>query len=120
GPEVTKKMCMFLSQDPLTTIRLHRRAREGEEKFKTTMSAIEALPKMRLGNYSILARVFKGFAKVQKIDLFQEGWFEVQDEGSQVMSIYALESELMKSALTPVPSIAPKKDMVFFNKTMLQ
>jgi len=120
GPEVTKKMCMFLSQDPLTTIRLHRRAREDEEKLKATLGAIEELPKLRLGNYSILARVFKGFAKIQKIDLFQEGWFEIQDEGSQVMSIYALESELMKSALSPVPSVAPKKDMVFFNKTMLQ
>ena len=120
GPEVTQKMCMFLSQDPLTTIRLHRRAREGEEKLKAVLATHEALPKLRLGNYSILARVFKGFAKIQKIDLFQEGWFEIQDEGSQVMSIYALESELVKSALTPVPSIGPKKDMVFFNKTMLQ
>jgi 16S rRNA C967 or C1407 C5-methylase (RsmB/RsmF family) len=120
GIDVTKKMCMFLSQDPLTTIRLHRIAREDEEKLKKTFAAAEGFPKNRLGNYSILARVFKGFAPVQKIELFEKGWYEIQDEGSQVMSIYALESGLMKSALTPVPSVGPKSDMVFFNKTSLQ
>ncbi len=120
GDEITKKMCMFLSQDPLTTIRLHRVARENEEKLKTTFSAMEELPKFRLGKYSILARVFKGFAKLQKTDLFEQGWFEVQDEGSQVMSIYALESDLMKSVLSPLPSVGPKADMVFFDKAALQ
>ena len=120
GPEITKKMCVFLSQDPLTTIRLHRQAREDEEKLKKGLSAVEGLPKFRLGNYSILARVFKGFAPLQKTDLFKQGWFEVQDEGSQVMSLYALESDQIKSALTPVPSVGPKADMVFFNKAALQ
>ncbi len=120
GEEITQKMCVFLSQDPLTTIRLHRRAREDEEKLKMTFAEAADFPKFRLGNYSILARVFKGFAQVQKIDLFQEGWYEIQDEGSQVMSIYALESEQMKSSLSALPSVGPKKDMVFFSKNTLQ
>jgi len=120
GAETTQKMCILLSQEPLTTIRLHRRAREDEEKLKSALAAQSDFPKMRLGNYSILARVFKGFAKPQKMELFQEGWFEIQDEGSQLMSIYALESELVKSALSPVPSVGPKKDMIFFSKAMLQ
>ena len=120
GTEVTKKMCMFLSQDPLTTIRLHRQARENEEKLKTTFASMDGLPKFRLGNYSILARVFKGFAQVQKTDLFKEGWLEIQDEGSQLMSIYALESDQVSSALSPVPSVGPKADMVFFDKTALK
>ena len=120
GVDVTKKMCTFLSQDPLTTIRIHRIAREDEEKLKSTFASVEGLPKFRLGNYSILARVFKGFAQVQKLELFQQGWYEIQDEGSQVMSIYALESELMKAALSPLPSVGPKSDMVFFGKNALQ
>ncbi len=120
GAEVTAKMCMFLSQDPLTTIRLHRVAREDEEAFKAAMAAVEGLPKFRLGNYSILARVFKGKALIRNTEVFEKGWFEIQDEGSQVMSIYALESEQMKSALSPVPSVGPKKDMVFFGKDALK
>lgn len=119
GTEITAKMCVFLSQDPLTTIRIHRRAREDEEKMKKIFAAEENLPKFRLGNYSILARVFKGFAPVQKIPLFQEGWYEIQDEGSQTMSIYTLESERVKSALSPVPSVAPKSDLKFFDKQSL-
>lgn len=120
GAEITKKMCVFLSQDPLTTIRIHRIARENEEKLKSVFAATEGLPKNRLGNYSILARVFKGFAQVQKIDLFKEGYYEIQDEGSQVMSIYALESEKMKSALSPLPSVAANPGMKFFDKTDLK
>jgi 16S rRNA C967 or C1407 C5-methylase (RsmB/RsmF family) len=116
GKETTEKMCVFLSQDPLTTIRLHRQAREHEEEWKKEFSSSPDLPKFRLGNYSILARVFKGFAAVQKSELFQKGWYEIQDEGSQLMSIYALESEKVKSALSPLPSVAAKKDMVFFGK----
>ena len=119
GPEITKKMCMFLSQEPLTTIRLHRRAREDEEKMKTVFAADERLPKFRLGNFSILARVFKGFAPVTKLPLFQEGWYEIQDEGSQLMSIFALESDQVKTALSPAPSVAPKPDLQFFGKTAL-
>jgi 16S rRNA C967 or C1407 C5-methylase (RsmB/RsmF family) len=120
GQEVTEKMCVMMSQDPLTTIRLHRQARESEEELKTEFASNVDLPKFRLGNYSILARVFKGFAPVQKSPLFQKGWYEIQDEGSQLMSIYALESEKVKSALSPVPSVGANKDMVFFSKENLK
>jgi 16S rRNA (cytosine967-C5)-methyltransferase len=36
------------------------------------------------------------------------------------MSIYALESDKVKSALSPVPSVGPKADMKFFGKADLQ
>ncbi len=89
GEEAARSFARNLSQDPLTTIRLHRRAREAEDQLLAEFAKVD-LPKMRKGYYSTFARVFKGFARVRKNPLFQAGWYEIQDEGSQVMSMASI------------------------------
>lgn len=106
GAPKTKEMARFLSQDPLTTIRLHRRAFQDDGSLKPeveTWLKDETLPKSRVGNYAPRARIFRGFARVQRNDLFDQGFFEIQDEGSQVMSLYSLYPELMQTRLKPEP-----------------
>ncbi len=120
GREVTAKICQYLSQDPLTTIRLHRQGYEHEEELKKFFSEQAEVPKFRSGRYSALARVFKGFAPVQKTEYFKKGWFEIQDEGSQFMSLFTLESEKIKDLLSPVPSVSAKKDQMILDAIRLR
>jgi 16S rRNA (cytosine967-C5)-methyltransferase len=120
GEETTAKMCQYLSQDPLTTIRLHREAREHEDEWNQFVSEQPDIPKYRSGRYSPMARVFKGFAPIQKTEFFKKGWFEIQDEGSQFMSLFALESEKMKGFLSPTPSVSSKKDVEKFGPENLK
>ena len=108
GETAAQSFAKNLSQDPLTTIRLHRRALADLKRLDEVFTEGQ-LPKMREGYYSPFARVFKGFAKVQKQELFLDGWYEIQDEGSQVMSLFALAPELMGSRLSAEPTQARVK-----------
>ena len=106
GAEKTKGITRLLSQDPLTTIRFHRRAFDSSGALQPEVEAwlkSEGLPKSRIGNFSPHARIFRGFAKVQRNDLFEKGFFEIQDEGSLFMSLYALYPELLKASLKDAP-----------------
>jgi 16S rRNA C967 or C1407 C5-methylase (RsmB/RsmF family) len=108
GKEATTQMARLLSQEPLTTIRAHRRTRDLETDEGTNwLESFEV--KAREGYYSPVARVFKGFAPVQKTQLFTEGYYEIQDEGSQVMSMFALNSDLVAPMLSETPALARKK-----------
>lgn len=108
GPEKTDQLARLLSQDPLTTIRFHRRAFEGAQLSSQTRIWLgaESLPKSRAGNFMDSARVFRGFARVQTNELFQQGLFEIQDEGSQVMAAFALFPEQMAARLSTAPMTA--------------
>jgi 16S rRNA C967 or C1407 C5-methylase (RsmB/RsmF family) len=108
GPEVATQMARLLSQDPLTTIRFNRRAFDESGNLIPTLDAwLKAgeLPKSRVGRFSPVARVFKGFARVQQNDFFKAGLLEIQDEGSQVMSRYTLDPTAVAPFLSPVPQV---------------
>jgi 16S rRNA C967 or C1407 C5-methylase (RsmB/RsmF family) len=93
GEDHARKMARLLSQDPLTVIRFHRRAFGTDGRLLPELEdwlTAPGLPKSRSGNHSARARVFRGFASVQRNDWFKNGYFEIQDEGSQLMSLYAL------------------------------
>jgi len=109
GPEIATQMARLLSQDPLTTIRFHRRAFDETGKLIPTLDAwLKAgeLPKSRVGRLSPVARVFKGFARVQQNDFFKAGLLEIQDEGSQVMSRYALDPTAIAPYLSATPQVS--------------
>ena len=108
GVEVATQMARLLSQDPLTTIRLHRRAFQDDGSLIPTIDAwlkSAELPKSRVGRFSPVARVFKGFARVQQNDFFKAGLLEIQDEGSQVMSRFTLEPESIAPYLSATPQV---------------
>jgi 16S rRNA (cytosine967-C5)-methyltransferase len=106
GADQAASLARFLSQDPLTTIRFHRRA-YGEDGtllpgLRDWLSSPE-LPKSRGGRYSSRARIFKGHALVQRNEWFKQGAFEIQDEGSQIMSLFALDPALVAPVLADSP-----------------
>ena len=105
GTDRADRLARLLSQDPLTTIRFHRKAFEGSELRSETQVWLGAssLPRSRPGNFMASARVFRGFARVQTNELFQQGLFEIQDEGSQVMSAFALFPEQIGARLASEP-----------------
>ncbi len=108
GEDHAKKMARLLSQDPLTVIRFHRRAFGSDGRLLPELEAwlgSAGLPKSRTGNHSARARVFRGFASVQKNDWFKNGYFEIQDEGSQIMSLYSLLPESVRPHLRDRPVV---------------
>lgn len=108
GAETARGMARLLSQDPLTVIRFHRKAFDQEGKLLPELEEwlrSPGLPKSRTGNYSARARIFRGFAHVQKNDWFKKGYFEIQDEGSQLMSLYALMPDAVRPLLGESPRI---------------
>jgi 16S rRNA (cytosine967-C5)-methyltransferase len=89
-----------MSQDPHTTLRYTRNA-----KVEEIIAQVEAENgKPRLGYYSPRALIFKGYASVQRTAAFKDGWFEIQDEGSQVMSAFTLADATVAKALKDKPS----------------
>jgi 16S rRNA C967 or C1407 C5-methylase (RsmB/RsmF family) len=117
GAEIASKMARLLSQDPLTTIRLTRKADRDALIAQVSAQASEGAPpgkggavslKPRDGYYSPRALVFKGYASVQRTEAFQQGWLEIQDEGSQVMSAFALADDAVAPALHDGPATARK------------
>lgn len=108
GEEHAAEMARLLSQEPLTTIRVHRRSRDLEkDEGMNWVNSFDV--KSRVGYYSPFARVFKGFAVVQKNQLFEEGYYEIQDEGSQVMSMFALAPNTIAPMLLSTPVLARTK-----------
>lgn len=86
-------LCKLLSQDPLTTLRFHRRAFQDSGELKPEVEIWlqgTTLPKSRPGNWMRSARIFKGYATVQRNELYHQGYFEIQDEGSQLMAAFSL------------------------------
>jgi 16S rRNA C967 or C1407 C5-methylase (RsmB/RsmF family) len=93
GRGTAEKLSRLLSQDPLTTIRFHRRAYQDSGELRPEVETWlqgTTLPKSRPGNWSMGARIFKGYATVQRNELYHQGYFEIQDEGSQFMAAFSL------------------------------
>jgi len=106
GPEGAARLCKLLSQDPLTTIRFHRRAfTENGELLPDLQTWLQgtALPKSRPGKWINTAHVFRGFATVQRNEFYHQGYFEIQDEGSQVLSAFTLFPQEVAPLLAAAP-----------------
>jgi 16S rRNA C967 or C1407 C5-methylase (RsmB/RsmF family) len=106
GVERAEAIAKYLTQDPLTTLRFHRSAYGPDGALLPdiqTWLKSEGLPKSREGHFSKSARVFSGFAVVQKNDFFKSGRFEIQDEGSQIMSLFALDPSRVLPLLSSSP-----------------
>lgn len=100
GADTAAAMARLLSQDPLTTIRLNRKADRA-----ALIEQVGEGPKTRDGYYSPRAMVFKGYASVLRTEAFKKGWLEIQDEGSQLMSAFALADETAAKSLHPAPAL---------------
>ncbi|MBS1958526.1 MAG: class I SAM-dependent methyltransferase [Bdellovibrionales bacterium] len=105
GIEVARGMARLLSQDPHTVVRLTREA----DAAQVLAEVATENGKPRAGYYSPRALIFKGYASVQRTESFKRGWYEIQDEGSQLMSAFALADADAAPALQAHPTIARAK-----------
>jgi 16S rRNA C967 or C1407 C5-methylase (RsmB/RsmF family) len=116
GAEIAGKLCRLLSQDPLTTLRLHRRAfQDGGELKPEVQTWLQGttLPKSRPGKWVAKARVFKGYATVQRNELYHQGYFEIQDEGSQFMAAFSLFPKEAGAILGSSPVVEKRAQAAF-------
>jgi 16S rRNA (cytosine967-C5)-methyltransferase len=104
GPTATQ-MARLLSQDPSTVLRLTRLANESDLKDLEKVALDAELKAPRAGFYSPWALRFHAYAGVMKLPGYEQGHFEIQDEGSQVMSAFALADALVAPALQPDPAV---------------
>lgn len=97
GLDAAQKMARLLSQDPATVLRTTRKVESLSES-----AFLEGRP----GYYSNRAFRFKGYAAVKATEAYRSGLIEIQDEGSQVMSAFALQDEVARRALQPHPTLS--------------
>jgi 16S rRNA C967 or C1407 C5-methylase (RsmB/RsmF family) len=103
GPDVVATLVESLSQRPKVTLRVSRRA-----KVDAVWASIAA--ELGLESRSLELPLLPGvirlphFAPVLKTQAFRDGLFELQDEGSQAMALFALEPEKIAPFLTESPA----------------
>ncbi|MBC7692265.1 MAG: hypothetical protein H7222_10890 [Methylotenera sp.] len=88
------------SEAPLS---LRASTRMGAEKLLKELTAMSLPVKVQRSDLSPLGVRLSGYAPVLGTDLYQNGNFEIQDEGSQVMALFALWPELFEGLLQEKP-----------------
>lgn len=103
GPECAARLVDALGREaPLS---LRARAKLGAAELVKRLSAGHSIPvRIERSRIAPLGVRLAGYAPVLNTKLFEEGAFEIQDEGSQVMALFALWPEAFSSALAPTPA----------------
>ena len=101
GEKVSHALMKTLSQDAPLGIRVSRHFNRKE--ILASLSSVIPVPAALsdLAPYGIRIR---SYAQILGTDAFKKGAFEIQDEGSQVMALFALWPELFSSYLKSEPS----------------
>ncbi len=114
GKEVAKNLVRELGREAPMSLRAVRKT--GAKELLEGMSSGSRLPvKAELSDISPLGIRFAGYAPVMSSDWgsgwHEQGAFEIQDEGSQLMAFFALWPELFAEYLTkePGPVVRGKK-----------
>jgi 16S rRNA C967 or C1407 C5-methylase (RsmB/RsmF family) len=102
GREVTQKLVSVLGREAPQGIRVARRY--GADRLMREFKSSSDIPvKIELSDLSPVGVRLGGYAQVFGIPSYEKGAFEIQDEGSQIMALFALWPELYGSLLTSVP-----------------
>lgn len=89
GPETMRALIQNLSAPAPLSLRARRGL--GAQGLLNALKAGSKLPvRPSLSKISPLGVTLDGYAPVMNLDLFQNGSFEIQDEGSQVMALFSL------------------------------
>lgn len=108
GPATTLRLVAALGGPAPLSLRASRKF--GATQLLQALTDGDRLPvKAELSNLSPWGVRLGGYAPILNTDLFASGAFEIQDEGSQVMSLFALWPELYAPLLSPVPAALPSK-----------
>ncbi len=105
GSEGASELVSILAKEAPLSLRVSRKT--DAKSFLDRLVREAQLPvKAGLSNLSPLGVRLLGYAPVLGTDLYKNGLFEIQDEGSQVMALFALWPELYGSLLQERPGIS--------------
>lgn|GEM_PF-475542 len=108
GEHVAKELINTLGREAPLSLRAVRKV--GSAKLLKELTAGSALPvKAVKSDFAPLGVRLAGYAPVLQTDLFKSGAFEIQDEGSQIMALFALWPKIFAPLLKKVPgAVVPK------------
>jgi 16S rRNA (cytosine967-C5)-methyltransferase len=99
---VTQQLVAVLGREAPLGIRVARQY--GADRLVREFKSSSGIPvKIELSDLSPVGVRLGGYAQVFGIPSFEQGAFEIQDEGSQIMALFALWPELYGSLLSPFP-----------------
>ena len=105
GAETAAYLVEALATEPPLGIRAARKT--GAETLLQELTQGSRLPvRARVSDLSPLGVRLDGYARVMDSALFESGGFEIQDEGSQIMALFALWPEVYGKLLTEKPGEA--------------
>jgi 16S rRNA C967 or C1407 C5-methylase (RsmB/RsmF family) len=105
GKDVAQELSKSLALDAPLSLRASRSI--GAEELHKRLTEGSRLPvRARVSDLTPLGVRLSGYAPVLSTDLYKEGLFEIQDEGSQLMALFALWPEIYGAALQEHPGQA--------------
>jgi 16S rRNA C967 or C1407 C5-methylase (RsmB/RsmF family) len=109
GREVAKQLYKTLGREAPLGIRVTRKW--GPEKLVKELKKQSNIPvKIEASDLAPLGVRLGGYAQVFGNEAYEQGAFEIQDEGSQVMALFSLWPDLYKSMLQEAPgAVKPLK-----------
>lgn len=117
GETKTRELIRALASEAPLSLRASRRI--GPAKLLKELKEVDAgLPvKADVSDFVPFGVRLAGYAPVLATDVYQEGLFEIQDEGSQLMALFALWPELFAAQLSSQPGSVKKVAPVDVPKT---
>ena len=110
GPEVAAQVFSELAKPAPLSLRLSRRVER--KTFIDGWKRSGKIPvRIRDSEICPLGVVLEGYTPVLHTPEYERGEFEIQDEGSQVMSIFTLWPDLIAPLLSPFPGNSPGADL---------
>lgn len=104
GDERTTALASALSLQPPLTLRTCFKV--GAKEVARYLREDAKVPvKVSVGSSSPAAVVLGGYTPVFHNELFEKGFYEIQDEGSQVMAWYAIWPEVFSKILSETPAL---------------
>ena len=105
GPKLGTRIAEILASDPPLSLRSAQKM--GSERLLKALADQVDLPE----GATVSSRIESGvllprYTSILNTSLYRDGLFEIQDEGSQVISMFTLWPELVKEAVAPHPGAA--------------
>jgi 16S rRNA (cytosine967-C5)-methyltransferase len=102
GEETSKALIAVLGREAPMGIRASRSG--GAEKLVRELKSTSSIPvKIEVSDLSPVGVRLGGYAQVFALPAFEQGGFEIQDEGSQIMALFALWPEIFGKLLSTKP-----------------
>jgi 16S rRNA C967 or C1407 C5-methylase (RsmB/RsmF family) len=109
GSAGAEELARALSSPPPLSLRASRST--GAERLKVSLEEGGKLPvRAETSRVSVLGLRLAGYVPILGTKSFERGEFEIQDEGSQVMALFALWPETFAGVLQPAPGPAGAQD----------